>query len=160
MAGGFKTGYRFGSKLVEGDLRGVAKLGGRLARSSASGIRVHGLKRWVHDLEEAEDDFPGEINVELRALAAEGALRASRSASDLRLSSRTASGFKPAVARATTKSQWAAVRQTRRRTTGARPDYGRFQMERILEPIGDELAPEAEAALERAINRALRHNGL
>jgi hypothetical protein len=159
MASSFKSGWRLGSQIAEGDLRGVAELGGRLAGSGVSRIRLHGLRRFVEDMESLQDDIPGEINTELRAIATKGALRASRSASELRLSSRTVSGFKPAFARATTKSQWAAIRQTRRRTTGRRPDFARLQMERILEPLGDELTPEAEAALARAIDRSLRHHG-
>jgi hypothetical protein len=167
VAGGFsdlKRAARLGSQVAEGDLRGVAKLGGklggRLVGSAASGIRLHGLKRFVEDLEDVENDIPGEVNAELRGLATAGALRASRSASEHRFSEPTVSGFKPAFARATTKSQWAAIRQTRRRKTGRRPDFGRIQMERVLEPIGDELEPLAVAALERAVDRALRHNGL
>jgi hypothetical protein len=156
--GSIRTGARLGSQIAEGDLRGAAKLGGKLG-GHLVGLGLHGLRRFVQDMENLEDDFPGEINTELRALATKGALRASRSASEHRFSAPTVSGFKPAFARATTKSQWAAIRQTRRKTTGRRPDFGRIQMERVLEPIGDELAPEAEAALERALERALRHNG-
>jgi hypothetical protein len=154
-----KRGAHLGSQIAEGNFRGVAKLGGRLIGSSASAVRVHGLQKLMRDLEEATSDVHGEVSGTLRELAKRGAGYAASEASAIGLSQSTVAGYKPYSSRSTSRAQWAEVRQSRRKKTGLRPDYVDIQLTHVLDPVADRLGPEVEAALERALDSALRRNG-
>ncbi len=114
------------------------------ASSSASG-----LERLVDDFSDMPGAINAEFNRELRSLAETGQGMAVRSASAMGLPQSTVTGHRARVARPASKMQWARVEQSRRKTTGRRPDYALLQQSRIMDPIGNALHGNAEAAAEQ-----------
>jgi hypothetical protein len=155
-----REAWKIGRELAEGNPRGALRVGGHLAGSIGTGIRARGLKRFVQDLEDAEVDIRTEVNGSLRTLAERGQRYVVQSASGFRLSQRTISGYKPRASKSTSRRQWASVDQTRRKVTGLRPDYGRFQQERVMDPVAEKMEPEVARALEQTVDHTLRRHRL
>lgn len=122
-------------------------------------VDVNGLRELSRDLDAAHRDMALEMNRELQKLAERGTRYAARSASSFGLPASTVEGYAPRVSRPASRYQWGMIQQTRRKTTGARPDYARLQERVVMDPTWQDLEPDVGPALEDAIDRALRNNG-
>ncbi len=117
----------------------------------AEAIRVEGLRDLERALRRADKESAKELRRELREAGKVVSAEArSRFAS---VDARSAMGIRPRVRAGATVT----VEQSRRRTTGQRPDFGALQMRRALLPAlaakEDEVFDRVEAALDRVARK-------
>lgn len=119
---------------------------------ASSTVRVQGLRELQRDFRKLDKNLAKDLRGELREV---GDVVKAEAASNLsRLSARSASGLKTRV-----RARAVAVEQSRRRTTGKRPDWGSLQMNRILVPALDEKQDEVVEKLDRVLGRLAGENG-
>lgn len=108
------------------------------------------LQQYFRKLDEAAKR---EIQKELRKVAAPVAADVRRRASEKGWSQRTVTGIRPG-----TRLGVAVVRQSRRKTTGAQPQFGGIQLREAFIPAVEQNAAlverEAALAIERLIQRS------
>lgn len=113
-------------------------------------LRVAGYREFLAAADRAGPDSKKQVR---------GAFRASgdlvrKDATDRfgRISAKTAAGFRTYV-----RARGVSVEQSLRRTTGKRPDFGRTQMSRGLEPALTENETEVLAGFEHAMDVVADH---
>lgn len=116
-------------------------------------IRIHGLAGLQRALKRYADGLNKEIDRELRAAGKIVETRARSMFADI--SPRSAMGMRSR----TRGFGRVVVEQTRRRTTGARPDFGALQMRRALIPARSAERDNVIHALENMLDRLGREAG-
>lgn len=120
---------------------------------ASSTIRVRGLRELQRDFKKMSGDLSKEVDRELKEAAGIVAEEARSLFSSY--DSRSASGFRPRVK----GFGRAFVEQSRRRTTGKRPDYGALQMRRALLPALGSKQAEVIERLDKMLGRLGDDNG-
>jgi hypothetical protein len=114
--------------------------------SSLYTVRIHGLREFQRALKEADEDTRNGLREQL---AAAGEIVAEEARSRFAFYSPvSAAGYQPLV-----RMKGVAVRQTLRKTTGLRPDFGALQMRRALEPALDAKQQEVVKSIEDMLER-------
>ena len=109
-------------------------------------VRVKGLRELQRAFGKISKDLKKETRDELRAV---GNLVTEEARSRfMRYDARSASGFKTRV-----RQKEVTTEQSRRRTTGKRPDYGALQMRRALLPALAEKEDEVVDRLDKMLGR-------
>lgn len=116
-------------------------------------VRVEGLSELERALKASDRDLAKGLRKELRDAGKVVSVDARSKLS--RFGGFTALGIRPRVRRGVNVS----VEQSRRRTTGKRPDFGGLQMRVGLEPALDENRAEVERRVEDMLDRIGRENG-
>jgi hypothetical protein len=115
-------------------------------------VRVHGLRELNKAFRNVEKDLRKELREELRGV---GRIVANEAAGLFApIDPGSASGFKVRV-----RQRGVAVEQSKRRTTGAHPEYGGLQMRKALLPALERKEPEVVRGLEGMLDRLGRGNG-
>jgi hypothetical protein len=115
-------------------------------------VKVTGLRELTRDLGGARSEFGKDLGKGLRAVAEP--IRADWAADEQRFGAFTATGLRTVV-----RQRGVAIEQTRRKTTGMRPDFGRAQ-QRLGDAALDRNVGNIEAGVEHAIDGALRKHAL
>lgn len=115
-------------------------------------IRVKGLRELQRAFRQADGDLRRELRRELRRVAEPVAEEARRLAG--RFGARTVSGIRPRSSRSS-----AFVTQTRRKVTGAHPEFGGILMATVLLPALADKEPEVLSRLEDMLDRIGRDAG-
>lgn len=109
-------------------------------------VRVRGLKELQRTLKEADKETRKRVRDVLREtgdiVRDEGQSRFSG------IDAKSAAGFKVRV-----RQRGVSVEQTRRKTTGKRPDYGQLQMTRALNPALEAKKDEIVRSFEEAMDK-------
>ncbi len=116
-------------------------------------IRVQGLRELHRDFRKMSKDLSRDVDRELKEAAQIVADDARRRLAPF--SARSAAGIRPRVRGFGRVS----VEQSRRRTTGKRPDWGARQMRLDFLPALRAKAPEVERALDEMLDRLAGRNG-
>lgn len=112
---------------------------------AAETIRLHGIKELHRDLRKYDRELALELNRRLKDAAE--LVRQAASERFQPISSATAAGFRPRA-----RSGSAFVAQSKRRTTGLRPDFGSLQMRVALVPALESKSGEVERAVEQLLD--------
>jgi hypothetical protein len=113
----------------------------------AGTVRVRGLKELHRDFKKMSKELGKEVDRELKAAAAP--VREDAASRFQGYSPRSASGYR---VRSRGFGQ-VAVQQSRRKTTGQRPDFGSLQMRRALLPALYAKEDEVHRAIDRMLGR-------
>lgn len=113
-------------------------------------VRVRGYREFVRAARRAEKESRTEVRAALREVAEPVRREAIRRFS--LIDGRSAAGYKVAV-----RQRGVAVVQSKRKTTGKRPDYGSLQMRKALLPALASNAREVERRTEKALDRIANH---
>jgi len=108
-------------------------------------IRLKGYREFMRAVSKAEKETRGRVHRKLRE--AGDIVREDAAGRFDRYSTKTASGF-----RIRSRVGGVFVEQSLRKVTGLRPDYGRLQMVKALEPALDAKSGEVERRLEQALD--------
>lgn len=119
---------------------------------AASTVRVRGLRELQRDFRKMSGDLSKEVRQGLREAAEP--VRQEAAALFASVSADSAAGYKVRV-----RQRGVAVEQSRRRTTGLRPDYGRLQMGRALIPALERRQGEVIKGVEKTLDRLAGANG-
>lgn len=119
---------------------------------SSATVRVRGLGELQRDFRKMSKDLAKEVRGELREVAEPVRAEAQRLLAPLDAGS--AAGYKVRV-----RTRGVAVEQSRRRTTGRRPDWGALQMRRVLLPALASQQSHVFRGLERMLDRLAGNNG-
>ena len=119
---------------------------------AASTVRVRGLRELQRDFRKMSKDLSKEVRDGLREAAEPVRQEASTLFSPI--SADSAAGYKVRV-----RQRGVAVEQSRRRTTGKRPDFGRLQMGRALIPALENRADEVVKGVEKVLDKLAGSNG-
>lgn len=111
-------------------------------------VRVEGLRELNRDFGRISKKLQRELQAEIRKLAEPAADAIRSKASAHRFSPATLSGIRPG-----SRSGQAIVRQTRRKKTGARPDFGSIQYRLAFLPGAAEAEPEVVKGVEDFLDR-------
>lgn len=115
----------------------------------AETVRVTGYREFVRACDHAGPDTKKQVRTALRQ--AGESVQGQWSADEERFGSRTATGLRTIV-----RTRGISVEQTRRKTTGTRPDFGRLQ-QRIGDAVFDSKQSEIERDFEHAIDQVADH---
>jgi len=108
-------------------------------------IRLEGLKELHRSLRRYDKALALELNRRLKRAA--DIVREDASARFQRINATSAQGFRPRA-----RSGAAFVEQSRRRTTGTRPDFGSLQMRLALLPALQSKSGEVEQSIEAMLD--------
>ena len=117
-----------------------------------STVRVRGLRELRRDFRKLDKGLAKEVRGELKQ--AGEIVRVEARSRFTAIDKGSAEGYKTRV-----RVGAVAVEQSRRRTTGKRPDYGRLQMGRALIPALDDKADEVVKSLDLMLYRLGSENG-
>lgn len=120
----------------------------KVAKNVNSYIEVNGMTELVRAFRNLPKELKRELQKEIRKVAQPAADRARVLARGMQLSKKTISGIRPG-----SRLGMAVVRQSRKKSTGKRADFGPLQMGRVLEPAAEQTMPEAAAQLEVMLDR-------
>lgn len=121
--------------------------------AAAGQVKVKGLRQLNRAFKEYNNDLKRELERELRA-AGDIVAQDARSRF-MGIDARSAMGYKSRVK----GFGRVVVEQSRRRTTGLRPDYGSLQMRRALLPSVADNETKVLAAVDGMLGRLGRENG-
>ena len=115
-------------------------------------VRVKGLRETRRAFRKLSKDLDKEVRDGLR----EAAKPVHEEASNLfaRYDADSAGGYRIRV-----RQRGVAVEQSKRRTTGLRPDYGKLQMRRALIPALDRRQDEVIEGIDKVLDRLAGENG-
>lgn len=119
---------------------------------AAGSIRVKGLREFQRAVRRADKDTRKEVKSALKEVGE--VVRVDAADRFDRYDRGSARSLKVSVSQ-----RGVAVYQSRRKTTGKRPDFGTLQMRRALLPALEDKRGEAERRMERAIDRIADHFG-
>lgn len=119
---------------------------------AGSTVHVRGLRELQRDCAKLSKALAKEVRDELRIVAEPVRVEAVSLLSPL--SADSAAGYKVRV-----RARGVAVEQSRRRTTGRRPDWGARQMRDVLIPALDSKQSEVITGLDRMLGRLAGENG-
>lgn len=119
---------------------------------AAGTVRVKGLSELQRDFRKMGGELPREVRQELKRTGEVVRTEAVPLFEDI--SPRSASGYRVRV-----RIRGVAVEQSRKRTTGRRPDFGALQMRRALIPALERRQQEVFSGLERMLDRLAGENG-
>lgn len=115
-------------------------------------VRVKGLRELRRDFKKVSKDLDKEVRDGLK----EAAQPVREEAANLfdRYDAHSAAGYRVSV-----RQRTVTVQQSRRRTTGNRPDYGALQMRRALIPALASREDEVVEGVDRVLGRLAGDNG-
>lgn len=116
---------------------------------------VHGLDQLVRDFGKLSKKAKRGLQKQLRKLAEPAAEEIRRDAEAHGFSAATVAGIRPG-----TRRGGAVVRQIRRKTTGARPDFGGIQFRYAFIPGADTAEPIVEHGVEEWLGQITAECGL
>jgi hypothetical protein len=120
--------------------------------ATAGTVRVKGLRELQQDFRKMEGSLRKEVREGLREAAEP--VRKQAQALFEPINADSAAGYRVRV-----RARGVAVEQSRRRTTGRRPDYGRRQMGRALIPALNARQGEVISSLDKMLGRLAGENG-
>lgn len=119
---------------------------------AAATVRVRGLRALQRDFRRISKDLSKEVREGLRKAA--DPVRQEATALFAPVNADSASGYRIVV-----RQRGVALEQSRRRTTGARPDYARLQFARAMAPAVESKENEVVKGLEDALDDLARGYG-
>ncbi len=117
-------------------------------------MRVDGLRELNRDLGKINKGLQRELQAAIRKIAEPVAEDVRRRARAEGIPARTIGGIRAGSSRG-----GAVVRQSLRRTTGTRPDFGRLQMGRAFIPAAEENTARVVRDVEEMLDKLTRNNG-
>lgn len=125
---------------------------------AARTVRVKGLRDLQRDFRRLSKDLSKEVRDGLREAAdpvrQEATRRFTADITDAFSSVESAVGYRVVV-----RQRGVAVEQSKRRTTGLRPDFGRLQMRKALEPALDSKQDQVVKGVEKVLDKLAGDNG-
>lgn len=112
----------------------------------AGAVRVKGLREFQRACNKSTKELKKDVRANLRK--AGDIVKVESAARFAGIDARSAAGYRTAV-----RARGVSVEQRLGRTTGLRPDFGRLQMRRALEPALEAKRPEVEREFERMLDR-------
>lgn len=120
----------------------------------ASSVRVQGYEDLIRTINYIGGDTKKAVKEELRKVGESTRAGAAERASRKGFSARTVTGYRVVV-----RQRGIAVEQARRKTTGKQTKFGSVQMRKALLPARDASVEQAQAEMERALERIVRRFG-
>lgn len=118
-------------------------------------VRVKGLRELQRDFKKLDKSLAKEVQGELREAGDIVKNEAKSLLSSVEPGSpRSVSGLKTVV-----RQKNVAVQQSRRRTTGKRPDWARYQAVKVLKPALEEKSDQVVDRLDKMLGRLAGENG-
>lgn len=125
-----------------------------MASATRGTVRVRGLNETLRAFRYIGGDLNKEVRAELKQVGEIVRRDASVRASAKGYGARTQSGYRTRV-----RQKGVAVEQSRRKTTGKRPEFGALQMRKVLIPARSDNYDEVIKGLEKALDNLAREAG-